>query len=41
MVKEKRPKDKLMIYKTIHIKLKIEQHEHHTKTGVDSSVPEG
>jgi len=34
-------KDKTMIYKTLHRKLKIEQHESHYKSGVNSGAPEG
>jgi hypothetical protein len=30
-----------MIYKTLHRKLKIKQHEPHKKTGVDSDVSDG
>jgi hypothetical protein len=35
MTNRKRTKRQTMIYKTLHRKLKIEQHEHHTKTGVE------
>jgi hypothetical protein len=30
-----------MIYKTLHRKHKIEQHEHNWKPGVNSGAPEG
>ena len=30
-----------MIYKTLHRKLKIEEHEHHSKLGMNSCAPEG
>jgi len=30
-----------MIYKTLHRKLKIEQHESHHKPGMNSDAPEG
>jgi hypothetical protein len=30
-----------MIYKALHRKLKIEQHEPHNKAGVNSGAPEG
>ena len=40
MAKRKNTKGQTMIYKTLHKKLKIEQHEA-TKTGVNSGAPEG
>ena len=30
-----------MIYKTLNRKLKIEEHEHHSKPGMNSCAPEG
>ena len=38
MAQRKRTK---MIYKTLHRNLNIEQHEPHTKLGVNSDVPKG
>ena len=35
------PKGQTMIYKTLHKKLKIEQHKPHLKLGVNSGGPEG
>jgi hypothetical protein len=32
---------KITIYKTLHIKLKIEEHEPHSKPGVNAGAPEG
>ena len=40
MVKRKKTKEQTMIYKTLHRKLKIQQHEA-IKTGVNSGAPEG
>jgi len=37
----KRKKGQTTIYKTLHIKLKIEQHEPHKKPFVNSGAPEG
>jgi hypothetical protein len=34
-------KGQTIIYKTLHRKLKIEQHEFHKNLGVNSDVPEG
>jgi len=34
-------KGQTTIYKTLHRKLKIEQHEHHLKSGVNSGAAEG
>jgi hypothetical protein len=34
-------KIKRMIYKTLHLKRKTEQHKPHEKTGVSSGAPEG
>jgi len=41
MAKRKRAKGQTMIYKTLHIQLKIEQHEPDLKPGVNSGAPEG
>jgi len=41
MAKRKRTKGQSTIYKTLHIKLKIEQHEPHRKPGVRTGTPEG
>ena len=41
MAKRKNRKGQATIYKTLHRKLKIEQHEHHLKSGVNSGAPEG
>ena len=41
MAKRKMKKGQTKIYKTLHRKLKIEQHEHHWKPGVNWGVPEG
>jgi hypothetical protein len=38
--KRKRKKGRTMIYKTLHRKLKIEQHEPYKKPGVNSGAPE-
>ena len=38
---EKRKKEQTMADKTLHIKLKIEQHETHLNPGVNSCAPEG
>jgi hypothetical protein len=35
------PKEKRQNYKTLHIKVKIEQHNPTTKSGVNSCFPEG
>jgi hypothetical protein len=40
MVKRKKTKEQTMIYKTLHRKLKIQQHEA-IKTGVNSGALEG
>jgi hypothetical protein len=40
MAKRKRPKGSTVIYKTLHIELKIESHEPHKK-GVNSDAPGG
>jgi hypothetical protein len=39
--KKKMTKGQTKIYKTLHRKLKIEQHEHHWKPAVNWGVPEG
>ena len=39
MTKRKRTKGQSIIYKTLHRKLKIEQHEPHKKCGVKSDAP--
>jgi len=36
-----RKKDKTVIYKTLHTKLKIQQHEPYLQRGVNSCPPEG
>jgi hypothetical protein len=41
MAKEKDTEGQTMIYKTLHRKLKIEQHEPHWKPMMDSGAPEG
>jgi hypothetical protein len=41
MAKRKREKVKAAIYKTLHRKLKIEQHETYKKLMVNSGAPEG
>ena len=41
MTKRKRTKGQTTIYKTLHKKLKIDQHEPHQKPGMNSSAPEG
>jgi len=41
MTKTKRTKGQTTIYKTLHRKLKIEQHEPHKKPGVNSAPHEG
>ena len=38
--KKNEEKDNQVIYKTIHRKLKIDQHESHKKPGVNSGAPE-
>ena len=40
MAKEKGQTDKRCSTKTLHKKLKIEQHEHHFKPGLNSDAPE-
>jgi len=40
MVKRKRTKGQTIIYKTLHRKLKIEQHEPHETLGINSGGPE-
>jgi hypothetical protein len=40
MAKRKRKKEQTAIYKTLHRKLKIEQHEPHYKLGMNSCAPE-
>jgi len=39
MAKEKLTKRQTVIYKTLHINLKIEQHELYTEQGVNSRAP--
>jgi hypothetical protein len=41
ITKRKRTKGQTTIYKTLHRKLKTEQHELYSKSEVKSSVPEG
>ena len=41
MTKRKSTKGQITIYKTLHRKLKTEQHELHFKPGVHSGAPEG
>ena len=41
IAKRKRAKKKTMIYKILYRKLKVEQHEHHLKSRVNSGAPEG
>ena len=41
MVKRKRTKGQTILYKTLHIKLKIEQHEPHLKPEVNSGDLKG
>jgi hypothetical protein len=41
MAKRKRTKEQTMIYKILHRKLKIEEHEPHYKPRVNSVTPEG
>ena len=41
MAKRKRKKGQITIYKALHRKLKIEQREAHTKSGVISGGPNG
>ena len=41
MAKRKRTKGQSTIYKTLHIKLKIEQQEPHRKPSVITGTPEG
>ena len=41
MTKRKGTKGQTTIYKTLHRKLKIEQHEPHWKPGMNSGAPEG
>jgi hypothetical protein len=40
-IKRKRTKEQITIYKTLHRKLRIEQHEAHLKPGMNSGAPEG
>jgi len=40
IAKRKRPSGQTMIYKTLHIKFKIEQLESNKKHGVNSGAPE-
>ena len=39
--KKEKKDDNIYIYKTLHRKLKIEQHEPYQISGVNSGVPEG
>ena len=41
MAKRKRTKGSTTIYKTLHRKLKIEQHESHLSSGMNLGAPEG
>ena len=41
MVKRKRTERQTMIYKTLHRRLKIEQHETHYTPRVNAGAPEG
>ena len=41
MTKRKRTKGQTTIYKTLHRKLKLEQHEHHSKPVTNSGAREG
>ena len=41
MAKRKMTKVQTMIHKTLHKKLKIEQHERHKKPRMNSGTPEG
>jgi hypothetical protein len=41
MDKRKRTKGQTKIYKTLHRKLKIEQHESHLSSGMNLGTPEG
>ena len=40
-IMDKIKRDKKMIYKTLHSKLKIEQHQCHNKLGPNQGAPEG
>jgi hypothetical protein len=41
MTKRKSTKEQTTIYKTLHWKLDIEQHEPHKKPGINSGAPKG